>query len=379
MHLKNLFTKSNVTFVITSVGLIASTIGIVSYFFERNTTSIKFQLLSNTNVFDIHEEIKPLDIIYNGQSIKNAKQNLKVFTLKISNNGDKDILNDFYDDRDPLGFQISKGLIIEKPTLIGASNSYIKKNLKLVLKNGAIITFSPIILETGEYFTAKILVLHNQSEEPTIKPVGKIAGIKEIDFIDENDLNNKNPVLELLLNSFSGNIFIQLTRSVIYFIIVVILIVLLIYVSDKINAFREKEVKLQLISEYKSAPKYISSEADEKIFEIFLTENYFYLKEIENLLSNQEILNNVYNKKANPKSIALSAAGTYFHDSRIDRIEELIHHGFVSLSKKKLITKNNIYRRLIEFNRFLKVNKNKFQDSKYIVTSEVISAPPETQ
>ena len=67
------------------------------------------------------------------------------------------------------------------------------ENLNISLESKEIVHFSPVIIDSGESYSVKILVLHNENEYPEILPLGKIAGVKEIELIPWSKEASKIP------------------------------------------------------------------------------------------------------------------------------------------------------------------------------------------
>jgi len=140
---------------------------------------LKYEVLSVAPVLDIKEEIGKLDILYDGKSIKKTENTLTIITAKIENDGNASILLNYFDKKVPVGIRVSEGTIIESVEILEASNAYLKENIQIATKGSKMI-FSEFILDAGDFFTVKILVLHNKSVTTSIESFGKIATIKEI-------------------------------------------------------------------------------------------------------------------------------------------------------------------------------------------------------
>lgn len=244
----------------------AATILTIFAFFQEKKIDLQYEIISNTNVLDINAEVSKLDILYDSTSLKEKKENLRLVNIKVINKGSKHILKEFFDENDPLGLKIDSGKILENPEIIETSNDYLKRNLKYNLPSDCSITFSEIIIESREYFIIKLLILHKINEEPQISPLGKIAGQKEIKIKLSSEVKEEIPFLKSI---FYGNVWIQITRFVLYFIIIVLIVVLIIYLSKKSFYIKQNTKRKKLIKEFKQQKDYQYSRMDDAIFDRF--------------------------------------------------------------------------------------------------------------
>lgn len=120
--------------VITVMGLVGTAVTIFAFLQEKKV-EIRYEIVSNTNVLDFNAEIGKLEVIYDSTNLKKSQENLRIYTVKIINNGNQNLLKEFYDENDPLGLQLSSGKIIEQPEVIQSSNDYLKRNVKIQVSN----------------------------------------------------------------------------------------------------------------------------------------------------------------------------------------------------------------------------------------------------
>lgn|GEM_PF-6991110 len=160
----------------TILALIFGSVGVYSVFHEKKP-SLLFEITNEANVLDVYKPLDNLKIIFENEDIQEKKLNLKIVTVKISNDGEINILQSYFDHNIDWGFRVYNAKIIDDARILNSSSSYIQSNLKPSIKDGNTVNFKKIILEKGAYFTIEVLLLHNKNIEPTIKYVGKIAGI----------------------------------------------------------------------------------------------------------------------------------------------------------------------------------------------------------
>ncbi len=287
---KKLFDNIASKTVLTLIGLIGTGVTIYAFLQEKNV-DLRYEIIANTNVLDFNAEISKLEVKYDSTNLKQTKENLRIFTLKIVNNGNQNILKEFYDENDPVGLQLSSGKIIEKPDIIQVSNDYLERNAKIEDYNYHRIKFSQVILESGEYYIVKLLVLHKTDSIPEIISFGKIAGQTKIEVINEIDAKKE---LNFWQGVYYGNIWVQILRLLSYFIAVVLIIIIIVYISEKIDNVREKKRKRKNILEFKSLKTYQYTRMDDAIFDRYEKDGARSFKHMQTLLENEKKLNENY-------------------------------------------------------------------------------------
>ena len=80
--------------------------------------SVTYEITSDYNVLDIHKPLKDLAILFRGQDIKENKLNLRIYSIKVINDGEVDIRQSDFDQSKPWGISISGAQIIEQPRLV---------------------------------------------------------------------------------------------------------------------------------------------------------------------------------------------------------------------------------------------------------------------
>lgn len=226
-------------------GLIFGLLGVYTDFFKTSNPEIKFDILNNTTVIDLKENIKKIDIFYDSSSIISNDHTLSLITLKISNSGSTDILKSSYDENFPLGFKVSQGDILENPTLIQSSSTYLNQSVKLNSIGNKEVNFSSFIFEKNEFFIIKLLVLHKIGIKPQILAKGKVAGIKNLIVSKSYLFKEEKSFWKKLIE---GSFFIHISRFLFYVILFIIIFVLsvfpLVIITEIIDTMkRKKEIK----------------------------------------------------------------------------------------------------------------------------------------
>jgi len=286
--------KRTIQIIISFVGLIAAVIGIYTFFFQEKKVALDYEILANTNVFDINADITKLDIIYDGLSLKNKNDNLRIINLRVKNNGSENILKNYYDNHDPLGLSITNGRIIERPELINTSNDYLKKNLQIKFDSTGRVIFNEVILEANQYFTIKLLILHPSNLTPNVISFGKIAGQNGIPLVSL--VQQPKDQKSFLEETFYGGVFSQILRALAYTLIVLLLVIAIIFSVSKIIEYRAKHKRIRIVNEFKTNKKYDYNRMDDAIFSRFETEGNELLNSFLELLKDENVLNTKYRR-----------------------------------------------------------------------------------
>ena len=182
-------------------------------FFRDRKPDLRFEVVSNTSVLDVREELGKLEIFYDGLDIKKSKQSLRVVVVRVVNPSDTDILLGHYDERVPLGFTVSNGELL-RVELLEASSRYLMSNLRVSPPDSLLGVFEPVILESKEFFMFKALILHAQGRTPILSPQGKIAGIRTINLTEQSGTESEKFYWHLV---FAGGVWVQAARLISYF------------------------------------------------------------------------------------------------------------------------------------------------------------------
>ena len=361
------FNNKFVKILLTFIAIIGTIVTVYSAFFQEKKVSLDYVILSNINVLDINADITRLDIQFDSISLKSKNENIKIINLKVVNNGSKNITLDFYDDNDPIGFKLSNGYIVDKPELITSSNEYLKRNLlnRIKLESPNKVTFPKIILEANEYFIIKLLIIHKLNEIPEIYPFGKIAGQKEI-RVSQIFEKSEAPIL---VQTFQGNIWIQLLRFIAYLIFTILILVGVIYVFGKIIKFKSKRKKKHLIKNFKKWGKYSYNRMDDALFDRYILHGDRIINSLYKITSNSDELNTKYisiiekNNEATSNNDRTLKTSYYsmFPDSinnvNINIINNMIKDGLLIKQDNKIIINQTMRKTLELFVEFLKKNK----------------------
>ena len=250
--------------------------------FVRDTSPVvKYEILSNTKILDVKEDVSGLSIIYNAEDIRKARKTLSVLIVRIGNEGRSPILKSYYDSASPLGLSINSGEII-KAEVIAATTEYLKTNAGMHVRDPSNVEFSQIIMEPNESFTAKFLILNPEQSTLSIFPKGKVAGVKNLLLADRTSDQTKET---FLMKVASGSLWVQVVRIVTYVIAFVLMVIIIVapvvYVSDKKDQFKRNRV----IRQFKSRTDSSLNELNAKIYEFYKDQGLTVLKRMSKALA----------------------------------------------------------------------------------------------
>lgn len=350
--------------VITLLGLAATGITIYAFLIDK-TVELRYEIVANTNVLDFNADIGNLRVTYDSTNLKETNENLRIYTIKVTNNGEKDILKEYYDDNDPLGLSINSGRIIERPEIIQTSSDYLDRNAKIKSYQFDKISLSQVILESGEYYIIKLLVIHKTDKIPEIKSFGKIAGQKRISVFNSIDVKDEPNFWQKV---YQGNIWVQLLRLLSYFLAVVLVIILIIVISEKIDTVRQNKRRRRLISDFKGLKSYEYTRMDDAIFDRYQEKGANSFRHMQKLLKDENELNKIYSKLTQElKSKEFRRYRKFDSETRIyyDRddwslINEMTSDGILFKENSKLTINQAMTDTLNKFIEFLKEN-NEFK------------------
>lgn len=202
--------------IFTLLSVFAAILSVIAFFSEEKI-EIKYSVLSETNVLDLNANVNKLEVVYDSINLNKNNLNLKIYSIKIENLGNKSLSSNFYEVSDSIGVKLRGGKIIDKPEIIQTSSNYLNEKLKVVLSGNSELKFSPVILDSKEFFIIKFLVLHEDSSELEIISTGKIASQRDIPVITELDKAEHKTFIGRI---FEGSILIQIIRFLIPLILV---------------------------------------------------------------------------------------------------------------------------------------------------------------
>ncbi len=196
------FYKNNKLGFIGIIGIIFTIIfgGLTLYYvFYTPQPEISYIILSDFNVVDLRKPLKDLKILFQDEDIQKNNMNLKIYSLKISNSGKKNILETHYASDENWGIKITDGKIIES-RLVESNSDYLKSNLNTKIVDDKTINFKKVIFDKNDYFTLEVLVLHSRDSDVNLIPFGKISGISKNQTFIKLDTTREGMFQNLLID-----------------------------------------------------------------------------------------------------------------------------------------------------------------------------------
>ena len=338
------FTLKNISNKIAYfIAVISSIITIVVYFDKQNV-DLRFEILQNISALDIRENLKDLDIYFQGKNLISTNENIQIYSIKVINTGNRTIQETNYAQTSDFGLKINDGVLVNDPKLISASNEYIQSNMNIRLKDKKEIILSKLILEPGEYYIIKFFVLSKNNKTPDLLSNGKIAGMKK-----RAEIVTTKPEVEssIFRNVFKGNIYVQIVRTILYFFIGLTILGVIILISEYFENKRKILRRKKTVEKFKELRGFKKS--DELIFKKYINTRILQTTLLLSLLEDESRLNEIHDEK---KGIGLK-------DSKkgLDNIlyETLMDMGIIVIENGKVLV---IQERKDTFENFCEYLKN---------------------
>ena len=195
-----------------SIAMVGLLIGLSTL--QGPEAEVTLETISETNILDVRRNLQDLSIVFRGQNVEEQNLNLRILTIEIANTGTIDILPVHYDVEDDWGIKFNAGEVVEA-RLVDTNSDYLRSKIVPQLLGTDTVAFPKVIFEKGDSFALEVLLLHLKKESPIVSPIGKIAGIKEIN-VSKRPLDSQEA--SLFARLFPGSALVQVTRTIIYFI-----------------------------------------------------------------------------------------------------------------------------------------------------------------
>lgn len=276
------------------LAIIFGALAIYTSFYQSKNPKLEFLILSNSNVLDVKENVRNLDILYKGSNIKEKKENLSLVTVQVINNSNVNILKNYYDEISPIGLEVVNGEIVENPQILDASNEYLRKQLRINIDSAGGVLLPNLIIEGNEYFTFSLLLLHKSNSVLKFKSFGKIAGqINSIPIINRINPEANSSMWHKLLE---GSIWIHIFRLLFYFLVIIAVafgvLLPLLFFSDWVK----KQKRKRRVKRYKAKKKIVNSQETDNIFELYIKYSLDYLEGTQSLISDEINLKRAFKK-----------------------------------------------------------------------------------
>lgn len=215
--------------------------------FTEPDPKMTYEILRELDVLDVRTNVEDLQITFQNEDIQGENLNLRIYAMRVVNNGEIDILQTQYDQEEIWGLQVVDGRVIEA-RLIESSSKYLNEKINPQIVQEDVVEFDQAILEMGQFFSFNMLVLHTKGVSPDIIARGKIAGIDEI-VVTRVPVEAEGPGFTAAL--FAGGWGVQMVRSVLFLMGATIIIGLfaasVVSYSYLNGAIRRRRVKTSVV------------------------------------------------------------------------------------------------------------------------------------
>ena len=369
-NLKTLDTKFSWSFMGFLIGILG--IGYAVYIdqFKEDKPKVVFDILSNTQVLSVKENLNKLDIIYDGQNLKEQKENLILLTIRISNEGNEDIRESDYYSKAPFGLKINNGKIAERPTIIDASSKILKDNLTLTYDTLNNITLNKVPFNQDQNFTIKVLTICKENTLPTITPLGNIAGINEIFPVRQSFKDGQKEEKSFLELLTLGSFGIHVARFFFYIFCMVAFGLLIGIPTSKVSTYFEDRKRKNKIQKFRDKTKIELSDKVELIFDIYKNDGEHYVKWLNRTLEDKEMMSNYLAYFENRKTenllmndyITNRPKDSEIHIARLEHfsatnsiISKLLDKKFIKKENNEITIDEQFKTELREFNYFIDI------------------------
>lgn len=258
-------------------------------FFHETKPSLLFEIINESNVLDVHKNLENLTIYFENENIQKSNLNLRIITIQISNNGEVDILQSYYDQKIQWGFKVNNGKIINDARIVNSNSDYLKNNIFPKVVGDNTVELGKIILERGKFFSIEVLVIHNKNTLPEIEYMGKIVGIEKITPIKTWEKRLEQKFWEKF---FYGGFLINVTGPIIFLAVLIALLILIALTGEKWRTLKRRSKRK---SREKEIHSLLGGEPQNDIIktitgEYIATGHYSGIEKIDMILSNPDKL-----------------------------------------------------------------------------------------
>lgn len=269
-----------------ALSLLFGAAGLYLGIFYAKRPQLRFETLSSSAVYDVRENVPSLEIKFEGTDIRAQHRMLSVMIVRISNPSRVDILQAFYDPKEPLTITLPDARIIECKTQ-SATTEYLARNAQLAVTSEQSLSVPAVIFEAGQSFVVRLLVLHPESSYPSLVPSGKIAGIQKFEVIEAP---KPSPNQSLFHAIFQGDALVQILRTITYGLAAIVaLICVLLLVSEGPEKWREMR-RRSFVKRFITTLDRDPSSKEQAIFDEYVRTGEIFLARLDALLRNSDVL-----------------------------------------------------------------------------------------
>ncbi len=322
--MKQITPATTISWILAAIGLFGTGIGIYTYVFPQKP-DITYEITSDNNLLNADGDVSNLSVIYGGEDIRNSNSNIKILSLKVSNRGTAGILINHYDQNDLLGVSVENGRVIETPTIMYASNNYLKDSLSVSLVSPTEFRFPTVIIEPQDFFIIRAVVIYDKSKQPRILSLGKVAGIKNIKVLEPV----QDTEIPFFKKALFGSALIQLVRLLAYTVAGLFTVLIVMVTLEFISTTRTKSERKKLVTEFSSGREH--SKTNEILYHRYVTDGLPTLNTMRALLGEPDRLNRKYKEiMQSSKTTSVDYEFPYFSGGSRRAIKLMCEDGLIS-------------------------------------------------
>lgn len=192
-------------------GVIFFFVGLYLAVFYTKSPGVRFEIISESPVYDIRENLTKLEVLFDGENIRQKHEALSLVSIRIVNDGNANLSKSAFDERalPLLTIPDSKIITIEA---LSYSNNYLKEFGKVLQVGSNQAAIQPVILDQGDSFAFRLLILHKDGQMPQVQVEGKIEGIKDLEVVKAALPEN----ITFSQKAFAGDFLVQIARVAVY-------------------------------------------------------------------------------------------------------------------------------------------------------------------
>src|SRR6266568_4549627 len=286
MQMTSIWSKAKFILSASSLSLV---IGLIALYYtvRRTRTNLVVDVTSELNVMDVRTPLKDLSILFQGQDIQKQNANLRILGVRLVNEGDTNILENFFDSRIPWGLMIDGGRLIEA-RITGSNSQYLSDNLHPKITGIDEVDFEKVIFHRGKYGALELLVLHDKNVEPQVRPLAKIAGRDAVSI--RNSFREQDQE-GFAAKVFKGPVPVQIVRTIAYFLTGLGTVIVVGFAVAGIGSIPSRIKKRSRRKWVRYLPKESSPEKEKKrqaLLDISVEHGLLGLKRIQRIINSED-------------------------------------------------------------------------------------------
>lgn len=344
-----------------ALALIMGLFAVYTFIYEKKP-DILYEIISESNILEIKEQVGKLKVLFDGIDIQENKMNLRIIILSVRNTGGTNILKDHFDTAVPLGLRSDTGKIVDVG-LLNASSDYLLSAPRPRIESENTVLFDNFIFDKNNSFTLKILILHDKKQTPSIIPLGKVAGIKKI--IIRSAFQDSEP--SVFSRALEGTPTVQVLRLITYSLSAIIIIILILFTISRLTSFggwkevrKDMRRRKQLVKSYKETYEHTIDSSFLSCLQDFVENKAMDIYQLEAILDDKESIKRLLNEKGPKEPDALSESPEYQNymklQSRQSIAKRLVKRGIVSVGTEEVKVSEGFVNESVRFLNFLKAN-----------------------